>query len=123
MTHTVETTLTVCATGKERTPVGDIDVRISYRSTPGRPARINYNEHDHPAEGAEIDVYEVEMLNAPPFGSRAVYIPAWDWLYDWASDWANENGDELAAAASLNVRSILEDKADGEYEQRRVGIR
>jgi hypothetical protein len=123
MTHTVETTFTVTKSIKGVDKhVGDIDIKIGYRVlNQGSPARINYNEHDCPAESAEVDVYEVYMLNEPPAGQKPTYVHAFDWLYDWALGWADENADDLAAAARLNVQSIAEDKADADYRERKLG--
>jgi len=99
---THETTFTPC--DSMGNPVGDIDVRITYVVLNfGCPARIRYDENDHPAEPAEVDVVHVEMLNAPKAGREAVYIDAWDWLFDWVYDWCDEYATELAGQANLEI--------------------
>ena len=100
--------------------LGEIDVRITYEVTGwGRPARINYNEHDYPAEGPEIDVIHVEMLNAPKSGSKAVYIDAWDWLFDKACKWADEHGDFLVSVARLELGERQDANDEAAYDARR----
>jgi hypothetical protein len=97
---THETDLTVYdAQGKPR---GEIGVRITYRVTVWPvPARIRWDENDHPAEPAEIDVIHLEMTNAPKHGRPSLYIDGWEWLTDWAQDWCDENANELAGQAKL----------------------
>ncbi len=86
--------------------VGDIDVRIEYAvNSYGAPARVHFDENDHPAEAPEIDVIHVEMENAPKSGRKAEYIDAWDWLYDWAIEWCAENADDLAGKARLDIQA------------------
>lgn len=95
-----ETTLTMYdAKGVE---IGDIDVQIEYVVTSrGSPARIHYDENDHPAEAGEIDVVHVWMLNVPSSSAEPQWVHCWDWLYDAACSWANENASDLAAKARL----------------------
>lgn len=84
--------------------VGDIDVRITYVVLSyGTPARVHFDENDHPEEAPEIDWIHVEMLNSPKSGEEAVYIDAWGWLYDWATDWVNGHANELVTAARLDI--------------------
>ncbi len=100
--------------GPDGKPVGDIELRITYEVTSfGRPARVHYDEHDYPAESAEVDLIHVEMLNAPKSGRKAEYIDAWDWLFDWVTDWCGEHAAELAAAVSLDIASRHEDRQEG----------
>lgn len=40
--------------------IGEVEVQVKYTFTPRVPARIRYDENDHPAEGPEIDI--VDML-------------------------------------------------------------
>ena len=99
-----ETTYSPCNSKGE--PDGDIDLRITYVvNSYGRPARIHWDENDHPEEFPEVDIVHVEMLNAPKSGAKPVYIDTWNWLYDWAGDWASENAGDLAAKARLEARS------------------
>jgi len=114
-----EFTLTSCdASGKA---VGDIDLKIEYVvSSWGAPARINFNEHDCPAEGPELDVVHVQMLNAPKSGSKSVYVDAWDWLYDQAGGWADAHIGELIAIASLDLEGRRWDAyMDAKYDAQR----
>lgn len=98
-----ETTLTMYDAKGSR--IGEIDVQIEYVVTSsGSPARIHYDENDHPAEAGEIDVVHVSMLNAPaPNNAKPRWIPCWDWLYDTACAWADENASDLAAKARLEA--------------------
>ena len=95
-----ETTLTMYdARGID---VGEIDVQIEYVVTShGSPARIHYDEKDHPAEAGEIDVVYVSMKNAPVSGIQSKWVHCWGWLYDVACAWADENANDLAAKARL----------------------
>ncbi len=118
---THETSVSVC--DPEGSVIGDIDVRITYVVTShGSPARVHYDELDHPAEPAEVDVVHVEMLNAPKSGSKATYIDAWDWLFDWAGDWCAEHAEELAACARLKVEGQRDAADDTRYRERRLEV-
>ena len=93
--------------------VGNIDVRLHYRVTSwGRPARINYNENDHPAEGPEVDLYHAEMLNEPKAGRQAIWIDAFDWLYDMCIDYADENVSEMVGSAGEYLQGIADANDD-----------
>lgn len=106
---------------KKARHIGEIDVRVGYRvNSFGSPARIRFDENDHPEESAEVDVYEVEMLNEPKSGRKAAYIAAWDWLYDEVAEWCAEHARELACAASLELASLRDECADYKHEQRRA---
>jgi len=87
------------------TRIGDVDVRVGYCVD----------------DDVSINVYEVEMLNAPKSGRKAVYIDAWDWLYEAACDWCDENAYDLVAAARLEITSRREDYADSQRDERRDG--
>ena len=43
------------------TVVAEVEVEIEYNYIPGTPARINYDENDHPAESPEIDIIAVRV--------------------------------------------------------------
>ena len=106
-------------TGKH---IGDIDVRITYVvDSWGAPARVNYDENDHPAEAPTINIVHVEMLNAPKSGRDPVYIDAWDWLCDWAAAWCDEFAEELAGKARLDVEGKRDAHEDSQYRERRLG--
>ena len=46
------------------TVVASAEVRITYSITWGCPARIRYDEHDHPAEADELEVTKFETQSA-----------------------------------------------------------
>lgn len=73
-----------------------VDIEITYKVTYwGLPARINYNEHDHPAEGPEIEVVSVKVLDDSKYSK---YLSKW--LTDNIDDWAHKNIDTLVENAS-----------------------
>ena len=39
--------------------IASLEVQIKYTFTPGVPARINWNENDHPAEDSEIEIADI----------------------------------------------------------------
>ena len=76
--------------------VGSIDLTIDFKVTDwGCPARIRYDENDHPAEQPEIEVTAVWM---EPAGNN-VWVPASKDHDEWARDWADDNLDELMTEA------------------------
>ena len=98
--------------------LGEIEIQIKFTVTSwGVPARINYNEHDHPAESAEIEVDAVLMKLA--YGT---YVPAWDWLADEIGTWVDSNVDELATDAGNEVHGRIEAAAEAEGDELRERI-
>ncbi len=104
--------------------IGDIDVWIEYCVLSfGSPARVHYDENDHPAEAAEVSVIHVKMgsVDAAKGNASLVIVTrkptlfeCWGWLYDWAIEWADEHADDLAAA----VRLAHQDERDANDDAR-----
>ena len=68
-----------------------LEVQFKYTFTPGVPARINWNENDHPAEDPEIEIADI-MIETWQYGLGKNAVYAWtkvydrdlyDQLYDW----------------------------------------
>ncbi len=66
------TTYTYEATYEDESPDGQVrcsaEVKISYTVVWGCPARIRYDENDHPAEGDELEIVKIEIetiISAP----------------------------------------------------------
>ena len=53
------------ATYEDESPDGQVrvstEVRITYTVVWGCPARIRYDENDHPAEGDELEIVKIEI--------------------------------------------------------------
>lgn len=60
--HTYSFTYTACS-GDIVT--GEWEVQVKYTFSPGTPARINYNENDHPAESPEIEIEDMVVEDWP----------------------------------------------------------
>ena len=70
--------------------VGSIELCVDFKVTDwGCPARIRYDENDHPAEQPEIEVTAVWM---EPAGNN-VWRRASKDHEDWARDWVDDNLD------------------------------
>ncbi len=77
--------------------VGSIELCIDFKVTDwGCPARIRYNENDHPAEQPEIEVTAVWMEHV---GGTNVWVRASEYYEDWARDWAGNHLDLMIAEA------------------------
>lgn len=94
---------------------GQIDVQIEYEVTHrGSPARVHYDELDHPGEGAEVNVRKTLMLLPRCAGSVIEpWFLAWDWLHDAACEWADRNADTLAQATDINASERYLDASKG----------
>ena len=101
-----------------------LEVRIEYTFTPGVPARIMWDENDHPAEGPEIEIADIlEQTWKHGLGKEAVY----EWtkiqsqsLYETLSEWAIESlWDNLVEEAIEEEASLEEAAAELAYESRR----
>ena len=76
--------------------VGSIELCLDFKVTDwGCPARIRYDENDHPAVAPEIEVTAVWM---EPAGNN-VWRRASKDHEDWARDWANDNLDKMMSEA------------------------
>lgn len=79
--------------------IASVEVRFTYTWRPGVPARIHYNEHDHPAEGDEIEIVKIECEESVK-SWHEVDKGAWfDTLYDWGMDDLMDNMVEEAREA------------------------
>jgi hypothetical protein len=97
--------------------VADLDGRVQYRATPGRPARIRFDEYDHPAEDPEIDIDAIELHGHPSTWAKAEYrlLPPSDPLHGKIETWLKaERFSEMCEAADDDG-----DRADYEYDRRR----
>ena len=58
-------------------------IEIVYSYSPGCRARINYDEHDHPAEAAELEVMDVTLTQDDGLNPDAKQLMAWaeEWLH------------------------------------------
>ncbi len=114
MTQEYETSIDLYGPdGTDVGSVGEIDVKLTYTVTNwGSPARIHYDENDHPAEGPEIEIVHVGMLTSAfdEYGDPApsAYIPVWSWLAVLATEWADEHIDELVTDAGEYVQARAE---------------
>ena len=75
MNHTYE------ATYEDISPDGTVrvsaEIRITYTVNWGCPARIHYDEHDHPAEGDELEITKFEIDGSSfSFHSKKTRFPA-----------------------------------------------
>ena len=89
------------------TPDGEDDFEITVLlhcvGTPGRPARIRFDEHDHPAEGAEIELDRFEIYDTWSRRWRKPNLDKNDFLNDCqiaaaVDDWIADHSDELVEA-------------------------
>lgn len=98
--HCVEATYET--TGYLDAVTASIEVRVHYTYSPGSPARIRFDEHDHPAEDAEIEIVKIEE----EAGGRGNWTEIrggdfYDRLYDWAT---MDLMDQMAEEAELYLR-------------------
>lgn len=78
------------------TVIGSVEVRFTYTVNWGCPARIHYDEHDHPAEASEVEINGVEQedWHMVDIGSRSTVLKSYwrpvedqgfaDTLINWA---------------------------------------
>ncbi len=98
---------------------GSLEVRFKYAFTPRVPARIRYDEHDHPAEGSEIDVHNIHVEVTTIAGERRWFDASreeYDMLLTWAEETLWEAMEEEAIEADANSRA---ENAAAAYEARR----
>jgi hypothetical protein len=109
---------------KKGEEVGEIELRITYRvNSWGCPARVHFDENDHPAEAPEVDVIHVEMLNAPKSGREAVWIDVWDWLYEWAGEWCDRHAASLVGKARLEINDARDAYDEDRWRDRQLEAR
>ncbi len=96
---------------------GETEVRFRYAFTPGTPARIRFDEHDHPPEAAEIDIQAIQVGAGQALAgwldvSKEEYyvLLAWAEAHRW---------DALIENAVEEEASAHEAAAEHAYETRR----
>jgi hypothetical protein len=65
-------------------------VEIVYSFTGGRPARIRYDENDHPAESDEVEVISATLITGDGLDPTKYQV------LNWAQDWLADKGYDLA---------------------------
>ena len=81
---------------RESEPDGAIELCLDFKGTDwGCPARVRYDENDHPAEQPEVEVIAIWM---EPAGNN-VWRRASKDHEDWARDWADDHLDEMMVEA------------------------
>ena len=98
---------------------GSLDVRFRYTFTPGVKARINYDENDHPAEAAEIDITNIHVeLTTLDGGHR--WFDAAPNEHEMLLGWALETlYDEMVESATDEDTAESDAAAEHAYETRR----
>jgi hypothetical protein len=94
--------------------LAEIRVKVTFTiNSFGSPARIRYDENDHPAEGPELEVVRVAVLLHEEGGDQHwAVVPQWDWLTEAATDHVNENAAELVAEVNEALDDSRADQAD-----------
>ena len=77
--------------------VGEVEVEVKYTFQSGCPARIHYDENDHPAEGPEIEIEEVLVEDWPGPVWRTATEEEFERFSEYALD---KRFDELVEEAS-----------------------
>jgi len=95
MNYTYETTY------EDESPDGTVrvsaEVRITYTVNWGCPARIHYDEHDHPAEGDELEITKVQLETY--YGTELRWRDATQLESDLLSAWINDLREEMLVEA------------------------
>jgi hypothetical protein len=95
MNYTYETTY------EDESPDGTVrvsaEVRITYTVNWGCPARIHYDENDHPAEGDELEITKVQLETY--YGDRTLWRDATRLENDLLSAWINDLREEMLVEA------------------------
>ena len=66
------------------------EIEITYDFSPGCPARIRYDENDHPAESPEVEVISAKLLDGDGLD------PTQDQVWQWAEVWLDGDGFDRA---------------------------
>jgi hypothetical protein len=74
-------------------------IDIVYTYLPGCRARVNYDQNDHPAEAAELEVVDVTLIEDAGLDPDAKQLMA------WAEEWLQGDGYYKAC-----------EEAEGDYE-------
>ena len=104
--------------------VASVEARFYYTWTPGTPARIRYDEHDHPAWPDEVEITDIKIETwSHGLGKNAVY--EWTKVYDrdlreTLDNWAELNlRDALIENASEAEAAAEDGAADRAYDEAR----
>lgn len=92
----------------------DLSFELSYTFTPGCPARIRYDENDHPEEPPEIEIYEanLQLVNGIPVEH---YTKIQNNLSKWFLNKINSDKD-LRNVIYDTIYEKLDDIYEGDYE-------
>lgn len=121
MNHTYETTYE--AEDHLGNVIGSLEVRIIYTVNWGCPARIHYDEHDHPAEGDELEIVKFEVESVSLLGKPVWRNPSQmenGVLESWANN-ARLREDMLFEARE--VEAAAEDEAKEHAAEAREDLR
>ena len=114
--HTYCFTYTACS-GDVVT--GEAEVQVKYTFKPGVPARVHYNEHDHPEEPPEIEIADVAVEDWPGPVWRTATEDEFERFSEYALD---KRFDEMVVEA-LEDRQVDEDLARESVEDLRAEAR
>lgn len=125
--------ITICTTYEREDEAGSVissaELRIAADVSPYVPARIRYDENDHPAEGGEVELIKVEaegpsgvwreIKPEPANASRDEQAVSDGILYVWAESWLADN----EYGAHQEVRELNDyrkgERADRAYDAMR----
>ena len=111
------------ATYEDCSPDGTVrvsaEVRFTYTVIWGCPARIHYDEHDHPAEGDELEISKVEIEYLPITSSpRLAWRNATTDESDFLSVWAESLYEEMILDAREQEAGAEEEAKEHAAEAR-----
>lgn len=84
---------------------GEAEVQIKYTFKPGVPARIHYNEHDHPAEPPEIEITDMAVEDWPGPVWRSATKDEFERFSEYALD---KRFDEMVEEALVDLQDAEE---------------
>ena len=102
------------------------EVLITYSVTWGCPARIHYDEHDHPAEGDELEIEKFELE-----ADSLIFSKGTTWRTPSKEEntildvWAEKLREDMlfeARETEAEAESEIEARADAEFENRRADL-
>ena len=95
------------------------EVRFRYTFQPGLPARIRYDEHDHPAEAAEVEIQNIHVEVITIAGNRRWFDASAE-EHEILRSWAETTiWSEMIVSAIEEEDSAHEAAAEHAYETRR----
>lgn len=103
--------------------IGSLEVCITYTVNWGCPARIHYDEHDHPAEGNELEIVKFEIECVSLLGKLVWRSPSQienDILESWAD---NERLREDMLFEAKEAEVAAEDEAKEQTAEVREDLR